>query len=77
MSITAVVENDSIKLPPGVHVPDGTKVEITIAENAAVESKPVGTLGWMMKYAGIIEGPEDLATEHDHYIHGTPKRSER
>ncbi len=28
MSITAIVENDTIKLP--VHVPDGTKVEITL-----------------------------------------------
>ena len=32
MSITAVVENDSIKLPPGMHVPDGTQVEITLPE---------------------------------------------
>ena len=28
MSITAIVENDTIKLPAGVHVPDGTKVSI-------------------------------------------------
>lgn len=74
MSITATVENDSIKLPPDVHVPDGTMVEIILQEDATTESKPPGTLSWMLKYAGIIEGPEDLASEHDHYIHGTPKR---
>ena len=28
MSITAIVENDTIKLPPDVHLPDGTKVKI-------------------------------------------------
>ena len=28
MSITAIVENDTIKLPPGVHVPDGTQARI-------------------------------------------------
>jgi len=28
MSITAIVENDTIKLPPNVHLPDGTKVNI-------------------------------------------------
>ena len=28
MSITGTVENDIIKLPPGVHLPDGTKVSI-------------------------------------------------
>jgi hypothetical protein len=26
------------------------------------------------KLAGCVEGPEDWAAEHDHYIHGTPKR---
>lgn len=30
MSITAVVENDTIRLP--MHVPDGTTVEITLPE---------------------------------------------
>lgn len=28
MSITATVENDTIKLPVGVHLPDGTEVRI-------------------------------------------------
>ena len=28
MSITAIVENDTIKLPDGVHWPDGTRVHI-------------------------------------------------
>jgi hypothetical protein len=28
MSFTASVENDTIKLPPGVHLPDGTEVSI-------------------------------------------------
>ncbi len=76
MSITAVVENDSIKLPPGVHVPDGTKVEITVPESAAAESKSSGTPSWMMKHAGLIEGPEDSTVENDHPIHGTPKRTD-
>ena len=26
---------------------------------------------------GVIEGPEDWATEHDHYLYGTPKRGQR
>jgi len=29
------------------------------------------TLG---ELAGTIEGPEDWAAEHDHYLYGTPKR---
>ena len=32
MSITATVENDMIRLPPGVHLPDGTTVTVESAE---------------------------------------------
>jgi hypothetical protein len=72
MSITAIVQNDTIKLPPGVHLPDGTKVR--------VEPEPAtdgNALEWMKEFAGTVEGPPDLATEHDHYAHGTPKRAGR
>jgi hypothetical protein len=77
MSITAIVENDTIKLP--LHVPDGTKVEIPLAEatapEAAAENEP--TLYDTLKdFIGRATGlPEDFAAEHDHYIHGTPRRS--
>jgi hypothetical protein len=30
MSITAIVQDDTIKLPDGVHVPDGTEVNIEV-----------------------------------------------
>lgn len=26
--------------------------------------------------AGTVEGPPDWAAEHDHYVHGTPKRTD-
>ena len=75
MSITAIVENDTIKLP--VHVPDGTLVEITLPEKPGVQSGE-NPFAWMEEYVGCIkDGPEDLAAEHDHYAHGAPKRSER
>jgi len=35
MSITATVEKDTIKLPDGVHVPDGTRVQLEIATASA------------------------------------------
>jgi len=71
MSITAIVENDTIKLP--IHVPDGTRVEVTLA---AESSPPKHRHEWMRKYIGAIKDlPEDFAAEHDHYIHGTPKRN--
>ena len=73
----AIVENDTIKLP--VHVPDGTRVEIMLPGESAVapSDEKGGTLYDTLKeFIGKAEGlPEDFAAEHDHYIHGTPKRS--
>jgi len=70
MSITGIVENDTIKLPPGVHVPDGTSARIileTVAGRTLAE-----------RYAGLIgitdALPEDMAENHDHYLHGAPKK---
>jgi hypothetical protein len=69
MSITVIVENDTIKLP--VHVPDGTRLEITLPEKAEGEAPG----NWMLKYAGIAgDLPADAAAQHDHYLYGTPKR---
>jgi hypothetical protein len=74
MSITAVVENDTIKLP--VHVPDGAHVEIVI-KNEEAGAPPSGSFFDSVRdLIGRFEGPKDWAAEHDHYIHGTPKRAQ-
>jgi hypothetical protein len=53
-------------------LPEGTRVKV-VAEPAEVEAKP--TLLSLLKLAGIARDlPEDFAAQHDHYIHGTPKR---
>ena len=36
MSITAIVENDTIKLP--IHLPDGTRVEVTVPGDCAADA---------------------------------------
>ena len=41
MSITGIVENDSIKLP--MHVPDGTRVEIVLPEAIAAPEPGSGS----------------------------------
>ena len=74
MSITATVENDSVKLP--IHVPDGTRVEITLPEPISQPEMPLGTFAERYaKYVGIADAlPEDFAENHDHYLHGAPKQ---
>lgn len=41
------------------------------------QAKPAWDAAWdeIAKLAGSVEGPEDWAAEHDHYIHGCAKRS--
>jgi hypothetical protein len=74
MSITATVQNNTIKLP--VDVPDGTQVQVVLPEAASnPESSPGGSFfDTVRDLVGSVEGPADWAAEHDRYIHGTPKR---
>ena len=70
MSITATVENDTIKLPAGVHLPDGTEVRVDLVE----QERP----SLAERYADLIgiaeDLPPDLARNLDHYLHGHPKQ---
>jgi hypothetical protein len=76
MSITLAVEKDSIKLPIGVHLPDGTKVEVILPGEAVTKEDGATLYERMKDFVGCLkDGPADLAAEHDHYAHGTPKRS--
>ena len=60
-------------------LPEGAEVRIelvaTEAEPALVDEEGQ-TLGQkLLKYAGVVRGlPADLAKNHDHYLHGTPKK---
>ena len=73
MSITATVENDTIKLP--VHVPDGTRVEITLPPASAAPAPRRSLAERYASFAGIADDvPTDLARNLDHYIHGQPRQ---
>ena len=72
MTFDGIVRNGAIVLEQGTTLPEGTRVKV-VAESAEEDSKP--TLLGLLKYAGAAKDlPEDFAAEHDHYIHGTPKR---
>ncbi len=65
------VENGVVVLDEPAPLPEGAKVRV---EPEEPPSEP--TLAERLKdVVGIIEGlPLDFAAQHDHYIHGTPKR---
>ena len=49
MRITAIVENGTIKLPPGVHLPDGAKAEIVFQTKDAGAARP----DWLQRSVGM------------------------
>ena len=76
MSIIAIVENGMIKLPPDLHVPDGTRAEVTLQTGElglASGSAEEVTDALLAISARVKELPADLAAQHDHYLHGQPK----
>lgn len=67
------VRNGVIVLDRPVELPEGAEVTV----QPVSEDRSVPTLNERLKdVIGIAEGlPADMAENHDHYIHGAPKRS--
>jgi len=71
MSVFGTVKNGMVVLDDGVSLPEGIRVQV-VAEAESTEQPPFADL---LKLAGIAKNlPPDFAAQHDHYIHGTPKR---
>ena len=71
MTIRGHIENGVVVFDEPTSVPDGTEVRVEV-----LEPKPRKTLA--ERFANSIGAaknlPSDLAAQHDHYIHGTPKK---
>ena len=71
MSYEGEVRNGVVVLDEGIALTDGTRVRV---EPVAEPSRR--TLAERLKNViGIVEGlPSDFALNHDHYLHGQPKK---
>jgi hypothetical protein len=78
MELRGHVENGVIVLDTAAKLPDGTKVRIAPVKKKKQKKKrkAKSSLGEIfLRHAGTIEGlPNDFAENHDHYIHGCPKK---
>ena len=76
MPLRGHIKGGAVVLNEPAALPDGTPVEVRTVERPAEEPAAGATLGeWLMRYAGTVKGfPSDLARNHDHYIHGTPRK---
>jgi hypothetical protein len=83
MTYQGTVQNGVIVLRNGASLPDGTMVTIVPALRAAEKSPEQDTRTIGQKLADLgrwVETqpcnlPADLAENHDHYLHGLPKKS--
>jgi len=79
MTYRGRVVNGVVVLESGVRLREGMDVRVEPvgetegkAEGSA-EARPLRE--GLLSFSGIIkEGPSDLARNHDHYLHGTPRR---
>jgi len=70
MTYRGHIKSGQIVLDEPVALPEGAEVNVDVVENGR---SPATIWEKLLKLAGTVEGPEDWATNHDHYIHGTPK----
>ena len=72
MAIEGIVTNGMIVLDPPQCLPEGARVEVVLKP---VDEQPKSLRTILLESAGCMTGlPTDFASQHDHYIHGTPKR---
>lgn len=76
MPLVGTIRNGTIVLDQPLSIPEGTRVVVDVTKKSEPESEQQPTLLGLLKFAGVITDlPADFAAEHDHYIHGTPRRN--
>jgi hypothetical protein len=79
MTIAGTIQNGVVILDGAPPLADGTRVEVVVAEVAPPRDESVKqgepTIRSLLKFAGRANDlPADMAAQHDHYLHGAPKR---
>jgi hypothetical protein len=76
MSYTGKVKNGVVVLPSGVHLVEGQEVEVSAAPTTTQpDSLHDAAVAPARATAGGL--PDDLAANHDYYLHGGRKRQPR
>jgi hypothetical protein len=74
MVLEGTVQNGVIVVDSPEPLADGTKFKVLIETPGGLGRKPT-LKERLLKLAGTVDDlPPDMARNHDHYIHGTPKR---
>ena len=77
MTLQGTINSGAIVLDQPAPWPEGTRVEVLlkVVEPREQEERKPTLSRRLLKHAGTVPGlPADMAEQHDHYIHGSPKR---
>ena len=72
MTYRGQVKNGVVVLEGNPALPEGTLVAVEpVVDPADLKSLQEG----LLKFSGVVKGmPSDMAANHDHYIHGAPRK---
>ncbi len=73
-TLTAVFDGEALKPTERLDLERDHSYQITI-ELPAETAKSGDAWDVLEALAGTLDAPPDWASEHDHYLYGTPKRS--
>jgi hypothetical protein len=74
MTYRGKIHNGVVVLNEGSELPDGIEVEV-LPMTAGVDPEAKSLQEKLLNLSGKLKGyPPDLAKNHDHYIHGAPKK---
>lgn len=72
MTYRGKVRDGVVILEQGGPLPEGTEVRVEPIDDA---DGTAGLRDALLNLAGTLDGlPADMAENHDHYIHGTPRK---
>ena len=75
-TIQAVFDGETLRPTSPVDLEPNTSYRISIELPSEPTAEAPGAWAELEALAGSVEAPEDWAREHDHYLYGSPKRSE-
>ena len=70
MSYKGIVKNGQVTLPPEATLPEGGEVVVEIVPPAPMAEFAAE----LLKLSKVREWPADMALNHDHYLHGAPRK---
>jgi predicted DNA-binding antitoxin AbrB/MazE fold protein len=75
--VEATYEGGMLKPAQPLPLKEHDRVRLTVeALSAAKATEPLNLANWLAAIeaeTGLVDGPEDWAAHHDHYLYGAPK----